>query len=327
MTSAPRVLHLNDCAFVGANLVRVARTQGRPWRLLPPESTWPPVRPGHSRPTRFASYATIGRVAYEVARSDLVHVHFATTVARLLPHYVPTRPYVLHLHGTDIRTLWTLPERHATIQRYIDNAAHVYYSTPDNAENALTARADAEYLPVVIDDSRLPEWQPRGYVAFASRWEEVKGLADMLVVAESLVRAGVDVRGLDWGPGADQARRLGVTLVPKAPHADYLQFLAQADIVVGQATRILSVSELEAMAIGVPLAAVGEHYPGPDGNPLPIRNGNAAGIVDAVLEDLKDPMSASSSLGGRAWTLRNHVAESQIDSVQSTYDGILRAKD
>src|SRR5690606_21563405 len=101
-----------------------------------------------------------------------------------------------------------------------------------NAEDATTARADAEYLPVVFDPSGLPEWNPRGHVSFASRWEEVKGLDGMLEVARRLIAAGVTVRGLDWGPGAAKAARLGVELVPKAPHAQYLQFLAEASVVV-----------------------------------------------------------------------------------------------
>lgn len=324
MATTPRVLHLNDCAFVGANLVKAATADGLPWRLLPPQLTWPPIRPGRTKPTRFASYRTLARIGVASAQSDVVHVHYATTVARIAPRYIPDRPYVLHLHGTDIRTLWHQPQRHATIQRYIDNAAHVYYSTPDNAHDATTARADAEYLPVVFDPSELPRWKPEGYVAFASRWEEVKGLEGMLAVAGQLIRAGVSVRGLDWGPGAIEAARIGVELVPKAPHADYLEFLARASVVVGQATRILSVSELEAMAIGAPLAAVGDHYAGPDGLALPIRNGDVEAVVGAVLADLEDPEAAAQSLDSRNWALQNHTAPGQIASILRTYERIAR---
>lgn len=324
MANSPRVLHLNDCAFVGANLVTAATAQGLPWRILPPKLTWPPVRPGRSRPTRLASYRTLARIGLAAARADVIHVHYATTVARIAPRYIPDRPYVLHLHGTDIRTLWHQPQRHATLQRYIDNAAHVYYSTPDNAEDATTARSDAEYLPVVFDPSGLPSWTPQGHVAFASRWEEVKGLTGMLAVAEQLIRAGVVVQGLDWGPGAEDAARLGVQLIPKAPHAEYLQFLANASVVIGQATRILSVSELEAMAIGAPLAAVGAHFPGPDGAPLPIRNGSVEEVVAAVLADLEDPEAAARELDSRAWALHHHTAPGQIPGILRTYQRIAR---
>lgn len=319
MATSPRILHLNDCASVGANLVTTARSEGLPWRLLPPELTWPRVLSGRSQPTRFEAYRTLARIAFAASRSDVIHVHYATTVARIAPRYIPSRPYVLHLHGTDIRTLWRQPERHDRLQAYIDGAAHVYYSTPDIAENATGARSDAEYLPVIFDPSAVPAWDPHGYVAFASRWEDVKGLSGMLSVAERLVAAGISVRGLDWGPGAERAREIGVELVPKAPHLEFLRFLSHASVVVGQATRILSVSELEAMAIGSPLAAVGNHYPGPDGRPLPIRSGSVDDVVSAILEDIEDPVAAAHELDSRAWALRNHTAPSQIPRLLKTY--------
>lgn len=246
-------------------------------------------------------------------------MHFATTVRRLKPWFVPRRPYVLHLHGTDIRSIWPDPVRGRAIQAYIDGAAHVYYSTPDNEENARAARADAEYLPVFVDPRQLPRWHPEGYVAFASRWEDVKGLPEMLQVAGRLVRAGLDVRGLDWGPGAAEAARIGVTLVRKAPHAGYLRFLAGANVVVGQASKILSVSELEAMAIGVPLAAVGEHFTGPDGSSLPIRQGTIADVADAVIADFADPGGAATALGSKEWSLTHHTADRYIPSVLAAY--------
>lgn len=320
---SPRVLHLNDCAFVGAHLVGAAARAGHRWRILTPERTWAPLRPGRTTTTRWDEYRTWARVASHVAAAQVVHAHFATTARRLKPWFVPRRPYVLHLHGTDIRSLWPDPVRGRAIQAYIDGAAHVYYSTPDNEANARTARPDAEYLPVFIEPRELPVWRPQGYVAFASRWDEVKGLEAMLEVAERLVAAGIEVRGLDWGPGAAEAARRGVALIPKAPHADYLRFLGGARVVVGQASRILSVSELEAMAIGVPLAAVGNHHLGPDGGPLPIREGSVGDVVDAVISDFSDPVAAEAELGSKHWTLTHHTADRYVPSVLQTYRRIV----
>lgn len=321
-----RILHLNDCAFVGQHLTNAAVDAGLPWRILPPHLTWPPVPAGRSRPSRLGSARTIARIARNTAWADVVHVHYATTARRLRARVVPPRPYVLHLHGTDIRTLWADPTRHAVIQSHIDQAAHVLYSTLDNEENARTARADAEYLPVFVDPLQLPQWAPEGYVAFTSRWEGVKGLEKMLSVAEQLVRAGVDVRGLDWGPGAKTARELGVTLVPKMSHPEFLAFLSRASVVVGQATRILSVSELEAMAIGVPLAAVGDHLPGPNGSPIPIRSGTVAEVAESVLSDLSEPTSASRELGSRDWTLQNHTAARYLPRLEAIYKAVRTAR-
>lgn len=323
MTSALRALHLNDCAFVGQNIVEAADRAGLRWRLLTPEQTWPRVIQGRTQPTRIENYRTLARIARHVAWSQVVHVHFATTVRRLRPPYIPRRPYILHLHGTDIRTLWKDPVRGPSIQSAIDGARHVFYSTRDNEENATTARPDAEYLPVFVDAPRLPEWHPQGYVAFSSRWEDVKGLSDMLKVVRGLSAAGIEMRGLDWGPGAPEAAELGVRLMPKMPHADFLRFLAGASAVVGQASSILSVSELEAMAIGAPLAAVGTHLPGPDGEPIPVREGTVSEVVDAVIADAADPESASAALDSRAWTLTHHTADRYIPRISEVYRSII----
>ena len=323
MTASPRALHLNDCAFVGQNLVTAAGRIGMPWRILPPGGTWPRVARGHTQPTRVENYRTLARIAMNVAWSEVVHVHFATTVRRLRPVYIPRRPYVLHLHGTDIRTLWKDPVRGPGIQAAISGARHVFYSTRDNEQNATTARADAEYLPVFVDAAGLPSWHPQGYVAFASRWEDVKGLEDMVEVARGLAAAGIETRGLDWGPGTQDAQDAGVRLVPKMAHEDYLRFLAGASVVVGQASRILSVSELEAMAIGIPLAAVGDHLPGPDGGRLPIRQGSVSDVLDAVVADVADPAAAARDLGSRDWTLAHHTADRYVPRVVEVYRDVV----
>lgn len=325
-----RVLHLNDCAFVGRNLVAAARRSGRRWDYLDPQATFPRVKPGASAPTRLENVRTLARLTAHVGRADVVHVHFATTVRRLRPAVIPDRPYVLHLHGTDIRSLWAAPETHADIQRCIDGASHVYYSTRDNRENAERAFPGAEYMPIFVDANSLPRWAPAPvrYVAFTSRWEDVKGLPDMLDLARQLraaLPADIQLQGLDWGPGAAAAKAAGVTLVPKMAHADFLAWLAGASAAVGQATPILAVSEIEAMGIGVPLAALGPHLPGPDGAPVPIRTGSTTAVVEAIRGDLDDPLQASRELGARAWVLREHTADRQVPRLLATYRAIAAA--
>ncbi|WP_114588546.1 glycosyltransferase [Microbacterium arborescens] len=323
MPRSPRVLHLNDCAFVGRHIVTAARDSGRPWRIIPPEKSWPAVRPGRTKPSKPALARTFARIAAGAAWSQAMHVHFATTASRVLPWFVPSRPYVLHLHGTDIRTRWASSE-HAKIQSYIDQAAHVFYSTPDLAGNATQARSDAEYLPIFIDPRQLPLWRPQPYVAFSSRWEDVKGQRDMLTVARGLIAAGVEVRGLDWGPGAAEAAALGVKLEPRMSHPDYLDFLSHASVAVGQSNSVLGVSELEALAIGVPLAAVGDHLPGPDGGRLPIREGTPAAVTEQVLRDLSDPRAASAELAADDWARTWHTAARYLPQLDETYRRIIR---
>ncbi|GAA1629040.1 glycosyltransferase [Georgenia ruanii] len=321
----PAVLHFNDCANVGANLVRAAQARGWGWEYMSPERVRPSVSPerlqGLGR-ARYAPYLVRRRRALQ--RADVVHVHYATSARLLRERFMPPRPYFLHLHGTDIRTQWLDLAYHEEIRRAAGEAVGVFYTTPDNREHAEQARADAEYMPVFVNFDELPAWQPseRPRVVFVSRWEEVKGLADQLALAEQLAHAlgpAVELVGLDWGPGAPAASAAGVRLVPRLPHREYLSLLASAHLAIGQATAILSVSELEAMAIGVPLAAPGAHHPGPEGTKVPILTGSVDDTVDQAVGALSDPLAASRSLAGGPWVREHHDAARQVPTLQERY--------
>lgn len=223
-----RVLHFNDCAFVAATLVAEARAQGRDWRHLPPELVRPRIQPGRGLDRlRYLPY--VARRIRAVGASDIVHVHYGTSAQLLRQRGIPRRPYVLSLHGTDIRTQWHDPRFHPQLRRAVDEAAVVLYTNLDTAETALSARADAQHLPQAVSARDLPPWSPRGAsgrsrIVFAPRWSADKGVTDQLRLARELRAAlpEVELVGLDWGEGARDARAAGVTLVPTMPHADYL---------------------------------------------------------------------------------------------------------
>ncbi|TRW47679.1 glycosyltransferase family 4 protein [Georgenia yuyongxinii] len=321
----PAVLHFNDCANVGANLVRAARAQGWRWGYVPPAKVRPTATPEQLRGVGKARYLPfLARRRQALQRADVVHVHYATSARLLRERFMPRRPYFLHLHGTDIRTQWLDPAYHDEVRRAAGEAVGVFYTTPDNREHAQQARPDAEYMPVFVNFDELPAWQPadRPRVVFVSRWEDVKGLADQLATAQQLADAvGPDVElvGLDWGPGADAARQAGVRLIPPLPHPEYLDLLASAHVTVGQSTAILSVSELEAMAIGVPLAASGEHYPMPDGGTPPIVTGTVAETVEQVVAALADPPATARTLDVARWVRDHHDAADHVTALEARY--------
>lgn len=78
------------------------------------------------------------------------------------------------------------------------------------------------------------------------------------------------------------------------------------------------------MAIGVPLGAVGSHLPGPDGNPLPIRQGSPAEVTEQLLLDIKDPRSASAELAADDWARTWHTAARYLPQLDETYRRIIR---
>ncbi len=238
----------------------------------------------------------------------------------------PYKPFVLHFHGTDIRTQFYDPARHEAIQWGADHAAAVLYSTPDLAAHARKARPDALYLANPVDPEQLPPWNPaqRQRVVFASRWETSKGGRRQLDLARSLVQAlgdDVEFEGLDWGDGAAEAAAFGVRLVPRMAKERYLRWLAQAHCVVGQSAGILAMSELQAVAIGVPVAMspLGRgFYP----DPVPVLQGEAEALIEQIRWVLKDPRAASASLGGPSWVDAHHSPRQAVAQLADLYASV-----
>lgn len=322
--SEPRVTHFNDCAFVGQTLVNAAHRAGHQWRYVPPEQ----VRPASGFRGGRHALAGLPYMARHQAialRSDVIHIHYATTVPLLQKPWIPKRPYVLHLHGTDIRKQWAAPETHDLVQRAIDGAHAVYYTNLDTAEAATTARADAEYMPILVDPATFPVWTPASdfgtpTVLFVSRWDESKGVETQLAAARALRRAlpGVRLVGLDWGPGAAEAASVGVELVARRPHAEFLDLIAKADVAIGQSSGILAISELEAMGIGpalfVPVPKILSEGPRP-----PVSTGTPEQIAEEVSHVLMDPKAVSYSLHAREWVAANHTADRWVPELERVY--------
>ena len=306
----PRVLHVFDCADVASTLVRSGRVEGLPWRHLDMRDTSGDTR-GLLGPAR--RLAGVGgwkvRRRVEFQRADLLHIHFGTRVN--IAQAAPGRPFVVHFHGTDIREFYRDPAQRERVQWGADHARAVFYATPDLAEHAREARPDALYLANPVDLSELPEWTPRPEVSvvFASRWSGAKGGGRQLELAESLVRAlagsGVQVQGLQWGENASRAAAAGVRLIPQMDKPAYLRWLAGAHAVVGQSTGLLGMSELQALAIGVPtvMELRTELYPGtvPILSPPSVQEQTAA-----IVEVLRDPARSSQELDARRWVREHH---------------------
>ena len=325
MTDSPRVLHVNDCADVGRLLVAAGRRRGWPWDLLGPERLRPPggFRPGVAGRARSAAY--VARLVGEVARHDVLHLHYANTHGLVAKPWVPRRPYLLTLHGTDIREQWLDPRLRDGIQRAIDGAHRVYYTNVDTRENAEAARPDAVYRPQYVDPTRLRPWAPRAgrprYVAFASRWDDAKNARGQLDFVARLRRAlpsDVRLEGLDWGPYAADAAALGVTLRARLAHPDFIDWLAGASLVVGQATGILAVSELEPIAMGAPVVVPHPLLPVPAGEHV-VLHGEPDAMVEAAVAAVAEPSSVPSTSVGPDWVLGWFVADRWVEDFGQDY--------
>ncbi len=330
-SEVPSALHVNDCAFTAERLLTAARPLGYDWRFLPLAASgrsWAGVRGQVVKGVLGARW--LARLALASRQVDVVHVHSGSVLRH---SRLAVRDYVLHLHGTDIRTLQYDPQWAAVIRRGVSEARAVLYSTPDLAAHALPLRPDAEYLPVPVDVARLPTWQPdprRRRVFFASRWEAAKGLDRQLEVARDLVRAvepDVEVVGLDWGPQASLARDVGVRLLPRLSHTGYLQALAGSSVVIGQAGGILAASELEALGVGVPLVV-------PVALPLyaesepPVQPGGADDPVAATLATLATLGQVADGRTNQAevsrrWVEQHHGCDQAVQRVARLYQRVV----
>jgi hypothetical protein len=326
LKTEPRVLQFNDCAFVARNMVRAAARAGIEWAYMPPEQVRPMGAAPHNpflAKARFIPY--VARRAVRLRAADVVHVHYGTSARLLRERGMPRRPYALTLHGSDIRKQWTDPQFHGEIQQAIDGAAHVFFANNDTAENARRARPDSEFLPALVDAAALPAWKPAGRpcIMFVSRWDDDKGVERQLGLARKLsaaVGSRAELLGLNWGPGAEAARKNGVTLLERMSQEEFHRIMSQAHVTIGQATNNFATSEFEALCMGAPLAALGFRLPRPDdGTTPPVIEGTEDDVVEQVVAALADPLEATKRLGGREWALPRYDAAAFVPRLTALY--------
>lgn len=256
------------------------------------------------------------------ALQDIVHVH----TGGLSPHMRWLRtPWVVHLHGTDVRTRqydgWS-----EKLQFGVQHAAAVLYSTPDLLPHVLELRPRTEpiYFPGPVNLTAAPSWSPvPGRVIFASRWEADKGGSAQVQIAREIRARNPDaeVLGLRWGSDAEAARAAGVRLLPRMGADDYKKWLSSGAVVVGQMTGALGISELEALSIGVPLVsgALPAFYP----DLRHLSDPTIDAVAEAALKVLGDPQTYSTFQQGRLFVAQKHDVVGRVNDLLKIYHDVL----
>jgi glycosyltransferase involved in cell wall biosynthesis len=322
-----RVIHVNDVAGVASTAVAEARAEGYDWELWP----LPAVR-GAAVPVKLVRRARDLAGFHPAGRgADLLHVHYG-----LFGYYAWSvrRPYVLHLHGTDVRVNLNHPVQRRLVLRSVRRAAAVIYSTPDLGPAVTALRPDALWVPAPLPSElaalRRTSAEPTmnggvPRVVFASRWDPVKGLDELIDLAAQLrvERPDAELVGIDWGAGAGLASSAGVRLQPVMRATQFRELLAGADVVIGQQlTGVLGISDLEAMALGRPLVA---RFTAQDayGADAPLWNTASGDPVAAVAAILDDPVEAARrARTGPAWVLRYHSAAAFVERLAQLYQEV-----
>jgi len=263
------------------------------------------------------------RLRRAAAPYDVLHVHGGHKAAHAR---WARRPLAVHLHGSDIRLMQYAPSTADSVRRGVEAADLVVYATPDLREHALNIRDDVHYLPVPISTADLPAPPPaaeRAGVLFVSRWEESKGGAAMLEIARILREKAPDIplRGIDWGGGAAAAARLGVELVPRQEHAGFLATVARARVAIAQANAMIGTSELEALALSLPLIGSfrEDYYPG-------LRRLSAtdpAAQAEAAIAAHRDAEGALGEQDGAGYVARAHETGRVLERLVELYRTIV----
>lgn len=319
-----KALHVHDAASVGRSLIDAANAMGQSWSMTDIpwyyRREWSGLLRHPALRTRPAFWdATL---AAKSICQDIVHLH----TGGLSPHMRWLKvPWVLHLHGTDVRSRqydgWA--DKLSFGAQY---ASAVLYSTPDLLPHVLRLepRTEPIYFPGPVSSSDAPPWVPvRSRVIFASRWDSIKGGADQVAVAREIknLTPEAELFGLDWGKDTEMARSAGVTLFPRMPRREYREWLSTASVVIGQMTSILSISELEALSIGVPLvsSASRKYYP----ELKQLGDPTISGVAEAASEALADPISSSELQQGKRFIAQKHDVRVGVKNLLSIYDEVL----
>lgn len=318
-----RVLHLGDISGTSRSVVDVACAKGLDWELrdVPAGRGASPIAIGWRR------LRDLVEVRMLRPRPSILHINYGVS-----GYYGWGRKnVVLHLHGTDVRS--DLKSRYLgpVVRHSIKQASVVLYSTPDLAPAVTAIRADAQWFPAPLPPAasvRQPRKEPGlpTRIFFASRWDLSKGAPELLALAADLRNEYPDLElvGLDWGTHAQDADKIGLTLMPLMPTDEFRRQLAQSDIVIGQlAFGALGLSDLEAMAQAKPLIArftLQQAY----GSDAPLFNTDTESPITLIKKILNDPTSAEQKAEyGRIWALEHHAAEALQSKLEEIYSQLL----
>lgn len=323
-----RVLHINEVAFVGSNLVlglqaaglhAALRNPAKPMAKLPflfkIAGAWQRLRASREV-LRFA----------RAERFDLLHIHFVSTG---LWYTFSGLPYVVHAHGSDVRHPWWKIDRHLINWLVIERACAVFYSTPDLGDvlKRYTDRAEFFPNPVNTEAFRPPAVAKRTRDIFIyAAFNPIKGASTLIEAARRVKARHPDVRIASFKLGSliEDAHAAGIELVPFRPHAELPQALAEPGLLVGQVfVGAVGLSELEALSMGRTIIC---HFRYPEiyQEPPPFVQANTVEELVAAMEAyIEDPeVYREYDASARRWVIDNHDAITLGQRLARTYQGL-----
>lgn len=290
-----RILHVNDVASVGSILVAASGDRD----VLYQPALKRQLRAGRTVTARLVlnrarDWCRIGRLR-RCAGVTHLHVHYGSFASLALG-----RRFSLHLHGEDaLCDLGANGVRGLVTRWAVHAASQVVVSTPNLLEPVRRHRPDVQYVPnpmPVISTAPVEQRHAWPHVLVLSKLDRFKGWDRQLEVIRALRGRLPEMRFEFLAHGnlppaerrdlVDELIRLGGSVRRAMPRSAFLEMVREADFAVGQMeVGALGMSELEAMAMGVPVIGdAGAHVAMGCAPPL-IAPSTAPDLVAALWSD------------------------------------------
>ncbi|MGE0526239.1 MAG: glycosyltransferase family 4 protein [Bdellovibrionales bacterium] len=323
-----KVLHVNDIASVGSTIVKALRRQGIEADLQDLPKPLGKFSLGVKWVGALARYRAAAGIIRHARENgfNILHIHYLSSIAWFIFSDIPI---VAHAHGSDVRvSVWNV-FRHVINWMACRKARVIYYSTPDMECLLKRYTQHACFLPNPVDseDFRPYEGPRENYILLFSALNHIKGADLALAAIEKIRRKRPDIEFRVFGGGEyeDEARRLGLTILPKIPRSEIPELVGKASLVLGQfRVGAIGMSELEVLALGRTVAC---HfaYPKIYHAPPPFISANTPDeIVDVIETFLANP-SAYEYLDrkARSWFVSNHSSDRLIQPLLKEYESLI----
>jgi glycosyltransferase involved in cell wall biosynthesis len=326
-TKLPKIAMVSDVAGVGRAEAAILKEAGYDVQFfgLPTlGASWPPLAKAVAMPVRLAGYLPV-IAKLRRGRYDFLHIHFIT---QGIVGLVVGKPYFIHAHGSDLHVNFKSQLKKAISLKVLRQSQAIFYVTP-NLHGYLQGFEDKAYLiGNPIDTHAFRARQTPSAISDAlifARLEPVKGADRIFERIEDLTHI-VKVTAIAWGPWARQYRKRYsdvVRFIDPVPHAEIPSLLQAFDLVIGQMHQgILSLSELEALAMGrIVVTGLDQRLYQTDPPPI-VQVADADGIIEAVKRLIEHPDEVLRlSQAGPAWVEKHHGSSTHLELLTRAYLG------
>lgn len=321
-----RVLHINNLASVSYNLCRGLNELGHSTDMFCKhfqiDKTYKEEWIHVSR-NRLEDYF---HNFIDFRKYDVIHIHHPvsinTTVARLKCLFY-NKPCVIHFHGSvtsDYANL-TLPQRMVEgMSTY--KPLLILYSTPNIYRNIKNRFRNVKmaYLPnpVVVPNINIKKSYENRVLIFTEMYK-FKGLEKWIPIIKKMHQIQFDI--IDRGEDRDYFRKIlpdNVNYIKEVPHQGIYNLLSKYTMILGQRNNVMSVSELESMALGIPTVFDWDSNEFYD-EPLPMP-------TDINKKTVLDILGGDGGLGNmqKEWIKKNHGYVNVSKKLLRLYKDILK---